>query len=372
MDKKPVILCVDDEQVVLSSLKSQLREHLMQNYLLESAETGEMALEIVDEHLAAGREIPLVLVDYLMPGKKGDQVLIDIHNRSPSTLCIMLTGQADLSSVANAINHEALFRYLSKPWNKEDLLKTIEEVFHRHSLEKNIIEKQKQVETKNIELELLNKQLTDRMEIFYKFVPIEFLKALNIDLNKGHIALGENCQKKIAVVFTDIRSFTDSTKKFSSSETFEFINHFTSVIAPIITKNKGFVDKFIGDAVLSIYEDVDSAFNMILESMEAFSQQPEGSALKNIKLGFSVNFGNVQMGTVGYSERMETTILGTVVNIGAKIEKLNKKYNTSVILTEEAYQAADKNKFAFSLLEETPIPGTSIPVKLYTVQGRVK
>jgi adenylate cyclase len=73
------------------------------------------------------------------------------------------------------------------------------------------------------------------------------------------------------------------------------------------------------------------------------------------------------MGTVGYTERMETTILGTVVNIAAKIEKLNKKYNTAVILTEEACKAADHKRFTFRLLEEAFIPGIAAPVKLYTI-----
>jgi len=259
--KKPVVLCIDDEAVILQSLKEQLQDFLNDGYLLEVAENGESALEIIQECIEEGREVALVLVDYLMPGIKGDQVLVDIHNLSPMTLCIMLTGQADLSAVANAINHQALFRYMSKPWNKDDLVKTVSEAFHRTALEKEIVEKQRALENQNSVLAILNQQLEERMKTFYKFVPIEFLKILNIASEIGHIALGESCQKELAVLFTDVRSFTKSTQHLPTNEIFNFVNSFTSVIAPIIIQHKGFIDKFIGDAVLSIYMNVDDCLS---------------------------------------------------------------------------------------------------------------
>lgn len=368
MNKKPIILCIDDEQVILQSLKSQLKDYLGTTYILEAAETGNIALEIIDELLAEGREIPLVLVDYLMPGMRGDQVLIDIHDRSPMTICIMLTGQADLSAVANAINHEALFRFMSKPWNKEDLLKTISEAFHRHSLEKSLIEKQKLLEEQNTRLAELNNVLIKKNETFYKFVPAEFLNTLDIDVNGGHIALGRSCQKEVAVLFTDIRSFTDITQNFTNTQTFDFVNSFTALISPIITGNHGFIDKFIGDAVLSIYENVSDCLETVLAAIKAIENLPKNSPLYHLKVGFAMNYGSVQMGTVGYSGRMETTILGKVVNIAARIEKLNKKYDTVLILTEDAWKLADKEKYKFVMLEETYIQGIKEPIKLYTIE----
>lgn len=365
LKKRKIILCVDDENVILQSLKSQLKDLVGSKFILEVAETGDSALEIMEEILAEGNEIPLMVVDYLMPGMKGDQLLIDVHARSPSTLCIMLTGQADLSAVANAINHEALFRYMSKPWNKEDLVKTIEEAFHRHELEKNVIEKQKQLEAQNIELAALNIKLQEKNELFYRFVPVEFLKILN--MSADYIQLGESCQKKIVVLFTDIRSFTDKTQHLNSNETFEFINQFTQVISPIIKSYGGFIDKFIGDAVLSIFLDVNDCLSAIFEVLEVFKNAPKDQKIHNLSLGFSLNYGDVQLGTVGYSGRMETTILGKVVNIAAKIEKLNKIYNTKIILTEEVCKAADKEKFTFVFVDDSLIPGIDAPMKLYTV-----
>lgn len=367
MSKKPVILCVDDERVILQSLKSQTKDLFGSKYTFEAAETGESAIEIIDELLAEGYEIPLVVVDYLMPGTRGDRVLIEIHSRTPSTLCIMLTGQADLSAVANAINHEALFRFMSKPWNKEDLFKTISEAFHRYDLEKTVVEKQNLLESQNLILASLNQQLTEKIQTFSKFVPAEFLRLLNVDMNRDHISLGESCQKEVAVLFTDIRGFTDATQTFSNKETFNFVNSFTSLIAPIINKNSGFVDKYIGDAVLSIFLDVNDALSAIFESQAALQALPESSSLHNIKLGFSLNFGSVQMGTVGYSGRMETTILGKVVNVAAKLEKLNKKYHTSIIVTEDACQMGDKSRFSFIPLDGAVVEGVNEQIKIFTV-----
>lgn len=367
---KSAVLCVDDERIILQSLRSQIKEYLSAEYTLESAETGESALEIIDELIAENRPVPLVIVDYLMPGMKGDQLLVDIHRRSPTTLCIMLTGQADLTAVANAINHEALFRYMTKPWNKEDLIKTITEAFHRHDLEKSVADKKVQLEEQNVQLINLNQKLIEKMEMFYRFVPNEFLRILNIDPSKDYIELGESCQKEVAVLFTDIRSFTDRTQNMTSNETFELVNSFTGLISPFINKNRGFIDKFIGDAVLSVYLDVNDALKAIFEVLEALKNTPPESKIHDISLGFSLNFGPVQMGTVGYANRMETTILGSVVNIAAKIEKLNKFFKTTVLLTEEAAKLADQNLYNLTPLEEILVPGITNLLRLYTVSKK--
>ncbi|MGB6166951.1 MAG: response regulator, partial [Geitlerinemataceae cyanobacterium] len=98
------ILCVDDEPTILDSLKIELEGAFGEEYLLEVAESGEEALEVIEELLEDESEIALVISDYIMPDMKGDELLRRIHELSPKTLKIMLTGQADLTAVANAIN----------------------------------------------------------------------------------------------------------------------------------------------------------------------------------------------------------------------------------------------------------------------------
>ncbi|UZE96033.1 GGDEF domain-containing response regulator [Alkalimarinus alittae] len=122
---RPVILCVDDERIILSSLKSQLMNNLGDTYQIELAESGEEALEILEELTESRTEVPLVIADQIMGGMYGDELLARIKTLLPNTHGIMLTGQATAESVGEAVNKASLFRYISKPWDEEDLVLTI-------------------------------------------------------------------------------------------------------------------------------------------------------------------------------------------------------------------------------------------------------
>lgn len=117
---KKIILCIDDDSTILNSLKTELKSIFPKDYLIEVAESGHEALELVDELIADSHQISLVISDYLMPQMKGDEVLKHIHSKSPNTIKIMLTGQATIEGVANAIKDARLYRYMSKPWQEED------------------------------------------------------------------------------------------------------------------------------------------------------------------------------------------------------------------------------------------------------------
>ena len=125
--KKPVILCVDDEKIILDALEEQISSRLGDDFDIELAESGEEALEIIDELDEEGIDLAIVISDHLMPGMKGDEFLIKVHQKHPDTIKILLTGQAGIEAVQKAINEARLYRYLSKPWEENDLLLTIEE-----------------------------------------------------------------------------------------------------------------------------------------------------------------------------------------------------------------------------------------------------
>lgn len=122
---RPVILCVDDEHIILSSLKSQLKNNLGDTYQIELAESGEEALEILEDLNERKVDVPLVIADQIMGGMYGDELLARIKTIRPNTHSIMLTGQATAESVGDAVNKAGLFRYISKPWDEEDLVLTV-------------------------------------------------------------------------------------------------------------------------------------------------------------------------------------------------------------------------------------------------------
>ncbi len=125
--KKPVILCVDDEKIILDALEEQISGRVGDDFDIELAESAEEGLEIIDELKEDGVDLAIVVSDHLMPGMKGDEFLIKVNELNPDTIKILLTGQASIDAVQKAINQARLYRYLSKPWEENDLLLTIEE-----------------------------------------------------------------------------------------------------------------------------------------------------------------------------------------------------------------------------------------------------
>lgn len=129
---KPIILCIDDEKIILDSLGSELSKSVGSNYIIELAESGEEALELIEEIIQDDGEIAVIISDYIMPGMKGDEVLIKAHELLPDTLKIMLTGQADATAVGNVINKAKLYHYISKPWAKEELVLTVTNALNQY------------------------------------------------------------------------------------------------------------------------------------------------------------------------------------------------------------------------------------------------
>jgi signal transduction histidine kinase len=122
---KPAIICVDDEPTVLESLKIELKQVLGDSCLIETAESGEEALELLEELQTAEYEIALVFADQIMPGMRGDQLLEQVHLLSPQTLNIMITGHADTETLSQVLRIAKLHRHISKPWQSDDLRTTV-------------------------------------------------------------------------------------------------------------------------------------------------------------------------------------------------------------------------------------------------------
>jgi DNA-binding NtrC family response regulator len=120
-----VILCVDDEQIILESLQMQLENNFGDRFDYEFAESPEDALTIADTLYADGTKVLVIVSDWLMPGMRGDELLVKMHERYPAMVKILLTGQADETAVENAVAHANLHRCLQKPWNVESLVEAI-------------------------------------------------------------------------------------------------------------------------------------------------------------------------------------------------------------------------------------------------------
>ncbi len=127
MSDRPYIICIDDERIILDAFKEQVKLKFGDKYNVGLAESADEALMFFSELINQGDLVPIVICDYLMPKIKGDELLCRIREICSDTVMVLLTGQADLSGIKNAVNNAGIFKYIAKPWVKEDLYLIIEE-----------------------------------------------------------------------------------------------------------------------------------------------------------------------------------------------------------------------------------------------------
>ncbi|MBA7542249.1 Hydrogenase transcriptional regulatory protein hupR1 [subsurface metagenome] len=123
--EKKAIICVDDENIILDSLREQLEKHLGEDFIYETAESAEEALEIIDELEEDEIEIAIIVCDWLMPGMKGDKFLLQVDLKYPRVVKILLTGQAHQNSIDMLEELADQFTLVTKPWNKDELINII-------------------------------------------------------------------------------------------------------------------------------------------------------------------------------------------------------------------------------------------------------
>lgn len=182
------IICVDDERIVLNGLQSQLRRHFGSDFIIELAESGEEALDQINELIHTGNEIAVVISDQLMPGIKGHELLKEIHTITPNTYTILLTGQSDIDAVQYAVNHANLYRYISKPWEGNDLIMTVKEAIKGFYQNKQLVQQNILLERHNKELEKLVEERTEE------------IRKVNADLNKAYSEIRRHNEKIISSI----------------------------------------------------------------------------------------------------------------------------------------------------------------------------
>ncbi|NEQ65107.1 MAG: response regulator [Symploca sp. SIO1B1] len=122
---KKVILCVDDEQIILTSLRDQINRNFGRQYLCELAESADEALEIIEELNEDDIDILVIVSDWLMPEMKGDEFLLKVHQQFPQITKVLLSGQADEEAIERTRQQVNLHRYLPKPWDETTLIEVL-------------------------------------------------------------------------------------------------------------------------------------------------------------------------------------------------------------------------------------------------------
>lgn len=206
---------------------------------------------------------------------------------------------------------------------------------------------------------------------YQKFVPNQFLEFLGrSDITE--IQLGDQTQREMSILFSDIRSFTTLSETMSSEENFKFINSFLKRIAPEIIKNNGFIDKYIGDAVMALFPDhanhaIDAAIGM-LEEIAGYNEKRKVKGFFPITIGIGINTGLLTLGIVGDHNRMEGTVISDVVNLASRMEALTKMYGASILITEHTFmKTKDTKKYAYRSLDTVKVKGKNEPITVIEI-----
>jgi class 3 adenylate cyclase len=234
-------------------------------------------------------------------------------------------------------------------------------------LAKKSVAAYRQIEQLSSNLLLINQSLE-------RFVPNAFLTLLRKE-NISEVSLGDNIEKEMSIMFSDIRSFTSISEKLKPQEAFEFINEYLKKMGPVIRKHNGFIDKYIGDGIMALLpKNPQDAINASIEMMEqliVFNKENEKKNLPHIDIGVGIHTGMCMLGTVGEYERMDTTVISDAVNLAARIESLTKTYKTPILISEETFKGLIKNKnIKVRYIGIARVKGKSITTKLYEILVR--
>ena len=177
-----------------------------------------------------------------------------------------------------------------------------------------------------------------------RFVPDQFLIALGKN-DITDVRLGDASLRNTTVLFMDIRNFTDMSERMSADENLLFLNSLLENMLPAIEQHCGFIDKYMGDAVMALFPDQpDNALLAAIalrKGMAVYNRAREEGGYPKIEVGVGINSGELILGTLGSASRIDTTVIGSTVNIAARLEKLTKEYGVPIILPEEVFLAMD-------------------------------
>jgi adenylate cyclase len=203
------------------------------------------------------------------------------------------------------------------------------------------------------------------------FVPrdlISFLgKASLID-----VELGDQIEKTMSVVFTDIRDFTSLSESMTPQQTFDMINSYLSVMNPVISTHHGIIDKYMGDAIMALFptaaDDALTAALSMLARLDEYNAGRERAAYAPIRIGIGVNTGLLMLGVIGGGNRMEGTVISHAVNLASRLQTLTKTYGTPLLISEHTlYSLSEPEKFSVRHLGRVKVAYKTHPESIYEV-----
>ena len=326
------ILIVDDEPV---------NQRVMQNHLdgerfeLAFANDGDSALKLIKE----SPMFDLVLLDVMMPNMSGYEVCRRIREKYlPSELpVIMVTAKNQVSDLVSGLNRGAN-DYLAKPFSKQEFLARVKTQIDLHHI----------------------------FSVADRYIPNEFIKALGHE-RITEVSLGDLIEMVVSVLFTDIRDYTTLSEAMTPEDTFRFVSGYTRRMGPIIKENRGFVNQYLGDGIMAIFQYcVDDALDAMIgmqKRLREYNIERNGKNRPEISVGMGLHVGPLIMGIIGDDKRRNAATISDTVNTAARMEGLTKEFGVKILITGQSHQnLINKAKYHFRYLGKVSVKGKEKPL----------
>ena len=202
-----------------------------------------------------------------------------------------------------------------------------------------------------------------------RFVPSEFRKFLNRESLVG-VRLGDHVLREMTVLFSDIRSFTSISERMTPDQIFAFLNEYLHRVGPLFRENGGFIDKYMGDAVMGLFpakpDDALRAAIALQQEVRLFNRRLEDDGVAPIASGVGIHFGALMLGTIGERDRMDTTVIADAVNIASRLETATKLYHCSILLSHRTVESLlEPDRFMLRPLGSGHVKGKAHHVEIY-------
>ncbi|MDJ1169917.1 MULTISPECIES: adenylate/guanylate cyclase domain-containing protein [Roseofilum] len=367
------ILIVDDDPSNIFFLEELLD---LEGYQIQTASSGEQALS-----LAAQMHPDLILLDIMMPGMDGYEVCRRLREDEvlQGVPIIFLTALDDDDSRLRALDLMG-DDYITKPIDTELLLTKISSILRLSQLRQNKANQEnKERNQKQLSAAWnINENLSEK---FHLFVPEQYLRRI-APQGLDSIQLGNGTEEELTILFCDIRDFTQIAENQAAQQTFAWLNVFFTQMSEAISSHQGFIDKFLGDAIMAVFDrphhhssDALKAAVMMRQRLQEFNQNRQVLGLQEpIQIGIGLHTGVGIVGTLGGNNRMDSTVIGDVVNTAARIEGLTKVYGCPAIASKAVIDAIqqqypDPDYFLLRCIDFAIPRGKQQGIYLYEILG---
>lgn len=364
MDKENVLVLIVDDSATMRLLTSNALTKT--GFTVVQAENGEQALSILNT-----TKPDAILLDVEMPGLNGFEVCAQIRKLEDHqyTPIMMVTGLEDYESINKAFEAGAT-DFTTKPLNANLIGYRVRYMVRTSFYFQELQIAEKKVHALNDELISKLMEIQQNATAVARFVPQNFLKMLNRK-NIADIRVGDCVEKVMTVLFMDIKSFTTLSEQLTAVEIFNLVNTLMSYMDPVIVKHSGFIDKYIGDAIMALFDDADDALHAALDMLNAlntFNIERSRNNLPPVNVGIGLNTGPLIVGTVGFEARMDCSVISDAVNIASRVESLTRDFNIELLISGQTYQQLKfRQNYHLRSLGLTSVKGKSLPIAIYEV-----